>query len=245
MWSKSFFISFLLHLIIILFLSAIPAKKQNLKDYITVDFTVVTIGSGGGNIGNNGKGDSKNKTEKFSENKNEQNTNKIKEVPFAGKLENIHKDNELSLNPVIENNTFNYSPKGGLDIQGSNTGAGGYGYGHTEKGIGSGTSKTGGGGGTDGYGYGGINISDYGYLRNAIMKNIIYPEKARRMGWEGKVVLSFVINETGSIKDVKILKSSGYPVLDEAAMEAIFKINQFQKKQERLIVQLPVEFRLK
>ncbi|HOJ43279.1 MAG TPA: energy transducer TonB [Syntrophorhabdaceae bacterium] len=163
---------------------------------------------------------------------------------------------EVSINPIIENKSSDVALWGESSIQGGNAGLSGYGSG--EKGTGSGFgSLESGGAGKDGFGtgyghgyghgagHGGINIADYAYLRDIIMKNITYPEKARRMGWEGRVILSFVVSETGLVNEVKILKSSGYHVLDEAAKEALFKINGFKKKHERLVVQLPIEFRLR
>ena len=44
-----------------------------------------------------------------------------------------------------------------------------------------------------------------------------YPDRARRMGWEGKVVVSFVIFENGTIHDIRITKSSGRRDFDDHA----------------------------
>lgn len=251
MWCKSFFISFFIHSILILLLFFIPFKNHKVSDYITVDFTTVKIGYGGDksdNIraskgGNNARGAGGNE----QKNHMEHNRNRILEARHTEKLSGGPiENNEVSVNPFIENTSSVSITKSESGNQSGNFGSGSHGYGDSHKGaVSGGTGKGGTGKGGTGYGYGGLNISDYAYIREIIMKNITYPERARRMGWEGKVILSFVISETGSVNDVRILKSSGYPVLDEAAKEALFKINQFQKKQERLLVQLPVEFRLR
>ena len=64
------------------------------------------------------------------------------------------------------------------------------------------------------------------------------------MGWQGRVVLSFTLFENGSVKDLKILQSSGYPLLDGEAKEAILK-TRFPKKinTSRLVI-LPITYRL-
>lgn len=94
-------------------------------------------------------------------------------------------------------------------------------------------------------GAGGADERSFSFIRDRIMQNIIYPERARRMGWEGKVTLSFVVHENGSIGDIKIVNSSGFPVLDENARDAVAKTNFKRKVPVRLVVLLPVEYRLK
>ncbi len=45
-----------------------------------------------------------------------------------------------------------------------------------------------------------------------------YPAMAVRLNHEGVVLLNFTITVEGSVKDVRVEKSSGFPELDEAAM---------------------------
>ncbi len=47
-----------------------------------------------------------------------------------------------------------------------------------------------------------------------------YPRRARLMGWEGTVVLRVIVSADGSVADVVIHRSSGYPLLDQAAVMA-------------------------
>jgi protein TonB len=51
-------------------------------------------------------------------------------------------------------------------------------------------------------------------------QNLIYPEIAKRAGVEGKVVLSFVVDKSGDISEVKVLKSIGAGC-DEEAMRVL------------------------
>jgi TonB family protein len=48
-----------------------------------------------------------------------------------------------------------------------------------------------------------------------------YPRLARRRGWEGTVYLSIRITPEGQVHKVKIAQSSGYELLDRAALEAV------------------------
>jgi periplasmic protein TonB len=82
-------------------------------------------------------------------------------------------------------------------------------------------------------------------IRDSVMKNVIYPEKARRMGWEGKVILSFTVHEDGSIHDARITQGSGSLVLDQAAKEALMKSSVQARFAQKFQVFLPIEYRLK
>lgn len=50
-----------------------------------------------------------------------------------------------------------------------------------------------------------------------------YPSMARRLGQEGTVVLEVVVSTEGLAKSVRIQESSGYELLDQAALQAISK----------------------
>ena len=47
-----------------------------------------------------------------------------------------------------------------------------------------------------------------------------YPRRARMMGWEGTVVLRVIVSADGTVAEVVIHRSSGYPLLDQAAVMA-------------------------
>ena len=48
-----------------------------------------------------------------------------------------------------------------------------------------------------------------------------YPSSAMRLGMTGDLYIRFVIQEDGSLKEVRLLRTSGNPTLDEAALQAI------------------------
>lgn len=48
-----------------------------------------------------------------------------------------------------------------------------------------------------------------------------YPEAAKRSALQGRGLLSFTIQRDGTLSDLTLLTSSGYPILDEAILKAI------------------------
>lgn len=103
-------------------------------------------------------------------------------------------------------------------------------------------------GGGQGTGQGGKSLTagskDYNYIRDAVIKNVKYPERARRLGLEGKVLLSFIVLENGTTKEIKVMQSSGHPLLDESAKEAVAMTRITRGATYRVVVSLPITFRL-
>lgn len=103
------------------------------------------------------------------------------------------------------------------------------------------------GGSGDGSGHGGSPLrkgKDYTYIRDAVMKNIQYPERAKRMGIEGKTLLSFIVLEDGTTSMITVLKSSGHSLLDESAKNGIARTIVPRKVAHRVVVHLPVAYKL-
>ncbi len=48
-----------------------------------------------------------------------------------------------------------------------------------------------------------------------------YPHVAKRMGYQGRVVVRLLVSASGRVEQVKIVRSSGYRVLDKAAVKAL------------------------
>jgi len=61
----------------------------------------------------------------------------------------------------------------------------------------------------------------------AVQAAHIYPPEAARRHQQGVVVLMLYINGSGTLDKVEIVKSSGYPLLDAAAIREM-KLSQFQ-----------------
>lgn len=85
-------------------------------------------------------------------------------------------------------------------------------------------------------------------IRDLVDQLKAYPLLARRRGWEGYVLLGFVIAANGDIRNVHVARSSGNAVLDQSALRAL---NQVRRVPDGLWIdghsvdlQLPVIFRL-
>ena len=63
-------------------------------------------------------------------------------------------------------------------------------------------------------------------LNHELSRYFYYPKIAQRRNWQGQVILSFTILSDGDITKIKINESSGYRVLDNAAMDALDQIEQ-------------------
>ena len=48
-----------------------------------------------------------------------------------------------------------------------------------------------------------------------------FPAEAREQGWQGRAYVNIVVGADGRVADARIRSSSGYAVLDEAALQAV------------------------
>lgn len=91
---------------------------------------------------------------------------------------------------------------------------------------------------------GGNNFSDVlSKIRAAIEKAKNYPAIARNNGIEGTVLTEFSIGTDGLPVNIKIIKSSGFNVLDSAALQTINKASPFPAIKGSL--EIPITFVLK
>jgi len=86
-------------------------------------------------------------------------------------------------------------------------------------------------------------------LRSIIYKNLKYPEIARINKIEGEAIVNFSINHYGKLLDYKIIKSTGYGILDREIEEAFRKIKAFPQfpdfiKKEILNFSLTIIFKI-
>ena len=93
---------------------------------------------------------------------------------------------------------------------------------------------------------------DYGWLSEVILRRVEelkrYPASARADRAEGKVVVKAVIDENGSISEVGVFQSSGYPTLDEAAIQTMRQAAPLHLPhplgQSRMTIKIPMNYRL-
>jgi protein TonB len=75
-----------------------------------------------------------------------------------------------------------------------------------------------------------------------------YPQKARRLGYEGIVMLKVLIDENGRVDNLAVLKSSGYDILDRSALFAVknwlFEPGTEGGIKKKMWVKIPIRFQL-
>jgi protein TonB len=78
--------------------------------------------------------------------------------------------------------------------------------------------------------FGNAAESNYkGKVRSRVQRYFRFPRSADRAGLGGTVTVSFTVSTGGGVSGVRIVKGSGSPVLDEAAINAVRKAEPFPK----------------
>ena len=76
-----------------------------------------------------------------------------------------------------------------------------------------------------------------------------YPRIARIRGYQGNVLLDVLVNKDGKVHDLKIYRSSGYPLLDKAAKSSVkywlFEPGMIGEEKVNMWVRVPIRFELK
>lgn len=86
-------------------------------------------------------------------------------------------------------------------------------------------------------------------LQAAFEAQFVYPPLARRHGWQGRVHLALRIEADGRLRELRVLRSSGYAVLDQDALQTLARVNQLRQSHAWLDdrpvdIELPVVYRL-
>ncbi|MBI5676308.1 MAG: energy transducer TonB [Nitrospirae bacterium] len=90
---------------------------------------------------------------------------------------------------------------------------------------------------------GGLTKTDVlSLISTAIERAKTYPEIARRRSFEGTAYVSFFIGAEGEPSEIKVIKSSGYKMLDEATLRVVKKAAPYPYIENR--VEIPVTYRL-
>lgn len=75
-----------------------------------------------------------------------------------------------------------------------------------------------------------------------------YPKFAKRRNWQGKVLLSLRITSSGKIKNIQIDDSSGYNILDQAAINSMRKVGKLPQTaswlENDIELEIPVVYQL-
>ena len=67
-------------------------------------------------------------------------------------------------------------------------------------------------------------------VRKKLSEYVFYPEQARKLGQEGTVELFVELSGDGRVEDVRVVASSGFPILDNAAIKGFYAVGRFPGK---------------
>jgi protein TonB len=81
-------------------------------------------------------------------------------------------------------------------------------------------------------------------IRTKIIRGLNYPAIARTRGWSGKVTVAFTVCADGSVEELSIVESSGFPILDKSALETIKKACPLPKPPVKTALVMPIVYRL-
>jgi len=84
----------------------------------------------------------------------------------------------------------------------------------------------------------------FDYINKIVSINISYPYKARKMSMEGNVTISFIVCLDGSVKGIKVNKSSGFSTLDDNAVQAVMKASPFPPPPVEVRIVIPITYKL-
>jgi TonB family protein len=81
-----------------------------------------------------------------------------------------------------------------------------------------------------------------------VYSNVKYPEEAKSLGVQGKVIVRFIVDENGRIIEPEILKSDN-PLLDEAALKSLdncpeWAPGKYKGKPVKVYFAMPLTFKL-
>lgn len=76
----------------------------------------------------------------------------------------------------------------------------------------------------------------------ALSRTLFYPPEAVTRGQEGEVILLLTLSESNQLTRVEIARSSGHPLLDQAALDAARQIGSLPGTKRQLL--FPISFRL-
>jgi len=75
-------------------------------------------------------------------------------------------------------------------------------------------------------------------------ESLVYPKIARKMGWLGEVHVSFLLDTDGTVREVEIDKSCGFPVLDKCAVKTIKKASPLPESEVAVKIIIPIVYNL-
>ena len=85
---------------------------------------------------------------------------------------------------------------------------------------------------------------NFAYIKDIIQKHISYPSRAKREGLTGTAMVSFIILVNGQVSNIRIIRSTGYEILDINLIETIKEVAPFPKPPIKAELHIPYNYRL-
>jgi protein TonB len=76
------------------------------------------------------------------------------------------------------------------------------------------------------------NKHEMAAVQKKLSEYVFYPEQARQLGLEGTVTLFVELADDGRVEDVRVIASSGYPILDNAAVKGFYAVGRLPGKSD-------------
>jgi periplasmic protein TonB len=96
-----------------------------------------------------------------------------------------------------------------------------------------------------------LNVSERvsAALQSQLAQRFEYPWLARKRGWQGLVTLSLHIDANGELSQWKVIRTSGYRILDRSALQAARRISRLPQANRllngrSLTLSIPVRYQL-
>ena len=87
-------------------------------------------------------------------------------------------------------------------------------------------------------------------LHRALQEAMQYPHSAKRRRQQGTAWIEFRVQQEGTLSGIQLRESSGYPLLDEAALETVKSLGRFEPipdemARNMLTLAIPISFQLR
>jgi periplasmic protein TonB len=81
-------------------------------------------------------------------------------------------------------------------------------------------------------------------FKKKLHEHVVFPSEAKGKGYMGVPKVGFIINEDGSVpkESIKIIKSSGYDVLDQKAIVAVLESTPFERPPRAFNAEVDIDF---
>jgi protein TonB len=86
--------------------------------------------------------------------------------------------------------------------------------------------------------------TNFDYIREQVYKGLVYPPIAIENSWEGAVLVAFLVDNNGDIDSIRVLKSSGYRLLDQNAVSAVKHAAPYPRSTSKVEIKLPVIYKM-